>query len=49
MIPYYLDLVLRVGRLMGTIRSLIVQTEQLIDFVDLRNVSDVFEVDGQDL
>jgi len=32
---YYIDLVLRVGRLLGTIRSLIVQTNDLIDYVSL--------------
>lgn len=47
--PYYLDLVLRVGRLLGTLRALINQSEDLIDFI---KVSDdiVHELDtGQEL
>jgi len=34
---YYVDLVLRIGRLLGTIRSLIVQTVDLIDYVGLND------------
>lgn len=49
MIPPYIDLVLRVGRLLGTIRSLIVQTEQLLDRIE--NMTGVAELvdDGLEL
>lgn len=30
MLPFYIDLLFRVGRLMGTVRSVIVQTEDLL-------------------
>lgn len=33
MIPQSIDLILRVGRLLGTVRSLVVQTEQLVDYI----------------
>jgi hypothetical protein len=32
---YYVDLVLRVGRLLGTFRALIIQTNDLLDYMNL--------------
>jgi len=30
---YYIDLILRVGRLLGTFRSLVVQSKDLLDYL----------------
>lgn len=49
MIPRYLDVILRLGRLLGTIRSLVLQTEELVIIID--NSSGIEEVvaNGLDL
>lgn len=49
MIPPYVDLILRLGRYLGTLRSLIVQTEQLLEFVDEMNPINESLVDGLEL
>jgi hypothetical protein len=49
MIPLPLDIVFRFGRLLGTVRSLVIQTEQLIDVLGNLTSLDVELVDGLDL
>lgn len=49
MIPHYLDIILRVGRLLGTIRSLVIQVEQLAEVVGDYAVSESIVADGLDL
>lgn len=49
MIPAYLDFIMKVGRWLGTARSLIIQTEELFAIIDnYTSVEDVL-VDGLDL
>lgn len=49
MIPGYIDFILKVGRWLGTVRSLIIQTEELYNMVDNYTNVDSILVDGLDL
>jgi hypothetical protein len=49
MIPPYIDIILRVGRLLGTVRSLVVQTEQLVGIVNNYTEIETVLADGLDL
>lgn len=49
MIHPTIDLVLRIGRLLGTVRSLIIQTEQLLDTIENYTSIDDVLVGGIDL
>lgn len=49
MIPPTLDFILRVGRLLGTVRSLIKQTEDLLTIIENNTLVDIDLVDGLDL
>jgi hypothetical protein len=49
MIPTSIDLFLRVCRLLGTVRSLVVQTEQIIDIVSDTAYFNDSVVDGLEL
>lgn len=44
MIPYEIDVILRIGRLLGTVRSLIIQTKDLLDYIGY-NATDLIEED----
>ena len=44
MIPYEIDVILRIGRLLGTVRSLIIQSKDLLDFLGY-NATDLLDED----
>lgn len=49
MIPAYLDFIMKVGRWLGTVRSLIIQTEEIVTMIDNYTNVDSILVDGLDL
>lgn len=45
---FYIDLVLRVGRLLGTVRSLVVQTIDLLDYIGINDTVASLSDDGHE-